>query len=137
MREALVTHDMPQKSWPTVARTRTNFAFALDRAPSMIEIDVPPASLTPLTSVAAKVIANRTNHPKTPDQNTERQTPCAAPFAALRVSSEMCAEASYPVCVYIVKMKPCVRMKNQNQPLTDPPSQPELFSRWPKTKLKD
>src|SRR4051812_45804153 len=36
MRDALVTHDIPQNSWPTVAARITNFAFALDSALSTI-----------------------------------------------------------------------------------------------------
>src|SRR3954469_18392541 len=137
MRDALVTHDMPQKNWPTVASRITNFAFALESADVMIEIDVPPPSLTALRSVAANVIASSTNQPITPDQNTDRQTPCAAPSAAPRVSSEMCADASYPVCVYIVSRNPWVRMNNQNQPPTDPFIHPELFCLCPNTKLAD
>src|SRR3954452_22217358 len=106
MRDALVTQDMPQNSWPTVAARITNFAAEVDSALWMIAIDEPPPAFTALTSVAANVSASSTNQPITPDQNTERQTPCAAPFAALRVSSEMCADASYPVWVYIVSRKP-------------------------------
>src|SRR4051812_29085734 len=118
MRDALVTHDMPQKNCPTVASRITNFAFALDSALSMIEMDVPPPSLMALRSVAANVRASRTNQPKTPDQNTDRHTPLAAPRAAPRVSSEMCADASYPVCVYIVSRNPWVSTRSQNQPPT-------------------
>src|SRR3954454_5663887 len=137
MRDALVTHDMPQKNWPTVESRITNLAAELDSALSMIAIDEPPPASTALTSVAANVSASRTNQPKTPAQNTERQTPCAAPSAAPRVSSEMCADASYPVCVYIVSRNPWVRMNNQNQPPTDPFIHPELFCLWPNTKLAD
>src|SRR3954447_11098046 len=137
MRDALVTHDMPQKNWPTIASRITNFAFALESADVMIEIDVPPPSLTALRSVAANVSASSTNQPITPDQNTDRHTPCAAPSAAPRVSSEMCADASYPVCVYIVSRKPCVRTSNQNQPPTDPPRNPELLILCEKTNLND
>src|SRR5215212_8215231 len=102
MRDALVTHDMPQKNWPTVASRITNLAPELDSALSMIAIDEPPPASTAFVSVAANVSAKRTNQPNTPDQKTERHTPFAAPSAAPRVSSEMCADASYPVCVYIV-----------------------------------
>src|SRR3954452_3739730 len=137
MREALVTHDMPQKNCPTVASRITNFAFALESALSMIAIDEPPPAVTALRSVAANVSASSTNQSNTPDQNTERHTPLAAPSAAPRVSSEMCADASYPVCVYIVSRKPWVRMNNQNQPPTDPFIQPELFCLCPNTKLAD
>src|SRR3954453_17827459 len=139
MRDALVTHDIPQNSWPTVTTLSTNFAVPVVSALVMIVPENPPAALIAFSSVAANVRASRTSQPMTPDQNTERQTPCAAPFAALRVSSEMCADASYPVCVYIVSRKPCDRMNNQNQPpLVAPPSQPpELFCLCPKTKLAD
>src|SRR3954462_10557692 len=106
MREALVTHDMPQNSWPTVAIRITNFAPELESALSMIAIEEPPPALTAFTSVAAKVSASSTNQPNTPAQKTERHTPWAAPLAAPVVSSEMWAEASYPVCVYIVSRNP-------------------------------
>src|SRR3954451_16216593 len=134
MREALVTHDMPQKNCPTVASRITNFAVALESALSMIAIDEPPPSLTAFRSVAANVSASSTNQPNTPDQKTERQTPLAAPSAAPRVSSEMCADASYPVCVYIVSRNPCVSTRSQNQPPTEPPRKPELLSLCVKTK---
>jgi hypothetical protein len=54
----------------------------------------PALSSTALTSVAANRKASSTNHPISADQNTERHTPCAAAFAAPRVSSAVCAEAS-------------------------------------------
>src|ERR671938_145426 len=71
MREALVTQDMPQNSWPTVAMMITNFALALESALSMIEIDVPPAPLTAFVFVAANVSASITSQPMTPDPKTK------------------------------------------------------------------
>jgi hypothetical protein len=53
-----------------------------------------PGSLTKSVSVAANVMASRTNQPKTPDQNTARQTPFAAPSEAPFVSSDTWADAS-------------------------------------------
>jgi hypothetical protein len=94
IREQLVTHAMPQNSCPIVAMTTTAlFAHGSSELENTAS-DEPAPSLIALTSVAAKVIASSTNQPITPDQNTERQTPFAAPRAAPRVSSEMCADAS-------------------------------------------
>jgi len=97
---------MPQNSWPTVAITTTALAAEDVSALLKIENTSPPPWLTALTSVAANVIASSTIQPPTPDQKTERHTPLAADSAAPLVSSEMWAEASYPVCVYIVSRKP-------------------------------
>ena len=60
----------------------------------MIGIEPPPPSFTASTSLAANSRASSTNQPITADQNTERQTPCAAAIAAPRVSSAVWAEAS-------------------------------------------
>jgi hypothetical protein len=54
----------------------------------------PKPSLTALTSVAAKVIASRTNQPMIADETTDCQTPLAAESSAPTVSSATCAEAS-------------------------------------------
>src|SRR3954469_22698688 len=106
MRDALVTHAMPQNSWPTVAATRTNLFAHGSSALEKIASDEPPPELIASTSFAANRNASRRTQPMTPDQNTDRHTPCAAPMAAPFVSSEMCADASQPVCVYIVSRKP-------------------------------
>src|SRR3954452_15068691 len=111
MRDALVRQAMPQNSWPTVAISTTIFADPEPSAESMIAIEDPrpqplPGSLMNFVSVAAKVSASSTNQPIRPDQKTALQTPLAAPSAAPLVSSETWAEASYPVCVYIVSRKP-------------------------------
>jgi hypothetical protein len=96
VREALVSPAAPQKSCPTVTMIRIAFAAQRSSASAVvtIEFEVPPASLMPLTSVAAKTSASSTNQPISPDQNTERHTPCAAVTAAPRVSSAVWAEAS-------------------------------------------
>ncbi len=94
MREHDVTQAMPQNSWPIVAITTTIFSQPSGSAVLNTANDEPRPSLIPATSVAANVIASRTNQPPTPDQNTERQTPLAAASDAPCVSSEMCAEAS-------------------------------------------
>ena len=59
-----------------------------------MESEVPPASLTPATSVAAKVIASSTNQPINAERATDRQMPWAAARSASTVSSATCAEAS-------------------------------------------
>src|SRR5215212_7915743 len=106
MRDALVRHAMPQKSCPITAIRTTSLAAPEPSAVLMMASDEPrpkpfAASLIDLTSVAANVSASSTNQPISPDQKTERQTPLAAPSAAPCVSSDTCADASYPVCVYI------------------------------------
>src|SRR5690349_8817316 len=80
MREALVRHAMPQKSWPTVAIRTTSFAAHGSSALPKIAVDQPrpkpfEGSLMNLVSVAAKVIASSTNQPITPAQSTERRAP--------------------------------------------------------------
>ena len=85
---------MPQNSWPIVAITTTTFCQLSDSAVENTASEPPASSLMPSTSVAANVIASSTIQPPTPDQKTERHTPCAAALAAPWVSSEMCADAS-------------------------------------------
>ncbi len=95
MREALVRHAIPQKSWPIVAIRITIFAAHGSSEEEKIDSDEPrPWLVTKPTLVAANVIASRTSQPIAPAQKTERQTPFAAPTAAPFVSSLMCAEAS-------------------------------------------
>ena len=94
MRAALVRPAVTQKIWPTVAISSTAFAAAEVRAPWMMGIEPPPASVMPFTSFAAKTSASRTIQPAIAEKNTERHTPRAAPIAAPRVSSAVCAEAS-------------------------------------------
>src|SRR3954454_17643756 len=94
IREQEVTQAMPQKSCPIVAVTTTTFCQPNGSEVEKTASEEPKPLLMPSTSVAAKVIASSTSQPPTPDQNTLRQTPCAAALAAPWVSSEMCAEAS-------------------------------------------
>src|SRR3954452_6177106 len=95
VRELLVTHAMPQKSWPTVAMKMTASAqFWFMSAEVKTESEVPRALLTALTSVAAKVIASSTNQPISAELATDCHTPLAAACSASCVSSETCAEAS-------------------------------------------
>src|SRR5215204_4513380 len=110
VREQLVTHAMPQKNWPIVEIRITVSAQPSDMALVKIDRDVPPASLTAATSVAAKVMASRTNHPINAERATDCQTPLAAETSASLVSSATCAEASYPVTVYMVSSSPVGRM---------------------------
>jgi hypothetical protein len=65
MREALVTQAMPQKSCPMVEMRITISAAVGLSALSKIASEVPPPSLTALTSAAANVIASRTIQPMT------------------------------------------------------------------------
>src|SRR5687767_2797828 len=88
IREALVTHAMPQKSCPTVEITTTAFSAQESSALPKIASDEPAPSLTASTSVAANVIASSTNQPIRADQKTDCHTPRAADFAAPRVSSD-------------------------------------------------
>src|SRR3982750_3557325 len=97
---------MPQNNWPTVAISTTTFCQPSGSEVAKTASEEPAPPLMPATSVAANVIASSTIQPPTPDQKTARQTPWAAALAAPCVSSEMCAEASYPVCVYIVSRNP-------------------------------
>ena len=95
VREQLVTQAMPQKSWPiTAIRMIASAQPWLIGAEVNTEIDVPKASLTAPTSVAANVIASSTNQPISAEQATDCQTPLAAACSASWVSSETCAEAS-------------------------------------------
>src|SRR4051794_18667843 len=115
MREALVRHAMPQNSWPTVAISTTALAEDDPSAVLKMASEEPSpkpllASLIAFVSVAANVIASSTNQPIRPEKNTDFHTPLAAPSAAPLVSSDTCADASYPVCVYMVSRKPSGRM---------------------------
>src|SRR5919201_867016 len=94
VRDALVRPAAPQKNWPTVAIRITSFA-----AHAFIELvkivpTKPALLLIAFTSVAANRNASSSTQPIAADQNTERHTPWAAAFAAPRVSSAVCAEAS-------------------------------------------
>src|SRR4051794_38977999 len=95
VREQLVTHAMPQKNWPMAAiRMIPSAQFWFIWAEVKTEIELPAASLTALTSVAANVIASRTNQPISAEMATDCQTPLAAASSASWVSSATCAEAS-------------------------------------------
>src|SRR3954453_16347690 len=65
MRDALVMHAMPQKTWPIAAMMMTALAQPVLMADSKTAIDVPPASLMAFSSAAAKVIASSTMYPMT------------------------------------------------------------------------
>ena len=94
VREQLVTHAMPQKNWPIAEIRITVSAQPSDIALWKIASEVPPPSLTAPTSLAAKVIASRTNQPISAERATDCQTPLAAEISASLVSSATCAEAS-------------------------------------------
>ena len=64
MREALVRHAIPQKSWPIVAIRITIFAAHGSSEEEKIDSDEPrPSLVTTPTLVAANVIASRTSQP--------------------------------------------------------------------------
>src|SRR3954468_2360456 len=128
VRDALVMPAITQKIWPIVQMKITPFAAALLSAPSMIGIEPPPPPVTAFSLCTANKSASRTSQPAMAEKNTERHTPCDAAIAAPRVSSAVCAEASYPVCVYIVSRKPTGITRNQNAKLpVDPPPKPRLL----------
>src|SRR5919198_5524016 len=87
VRDALVRPAVTQKSCPIVAIRITIFAAHGSSALVKIAPTNPAPSLIALTSVAANKKARITNQPITAEKNTERHTPCAAAFAAPRVSS--------------------------------------------------
>src|SRR6476620_2943214 len=67
----------------------------------------------------------------------DRQMPLAAAPAALLVSSERCAEASYPVIVYWVRIAEIGSTKNnQPAPLVSPSNSPLLLIVWANTSEK-
>src|SRR6266511_5715308 len=94
VREALVSPAAPQNSCPTVAIRITIFAAHGSNEVVKIDSEVPPELPMAFTCVAANRNASKTSQPISADQNTERQTPCAAPLAAPTVSSAVWAEAS-------------------------------------------
>ena len=122
VRDALVRPAAPQNSWPIVAMIRISFAAHESSALVKIEPTKPAASFTASTSFAAKRKASRTNQPISAEKKTDRHTPCAAAMAAPFVSSAVCADASYPVCVYIASRKPIGSTRNQKPMLPVEPS---------------
>ena len=94
VREQLVTHAIPQKNCPIAEIRITVSAQPSDIALWKMASEVPPPSLTAPTSLAAKVIASRTNQPIRAESATDCQTPFAAEISASLVSSATCAEAS-------------------------------------------
>src|SRR4051794_10736580 len=128
VRDALVSPAVTQKIWPITAITMTSFAAHESRALVKIATGKPAASFTALTLVAANRNPSRRIHPISAEKKIERHTPCAAEVEASFVSSAVCADASYPVCVYIVSRKPVGSTKNQKPKLpVDPPKNPLLL----------
>src|SRR3954447_12448040 len=95
MREADVTADIPQNSWPPTAMASRISAHVLESAWSstVVAANV-PASATSLRSVIANVNARIRTYPAMAETSTEFTTPLAAVREASWVSSERCAEAS-------------------------------------------
>src|SRR6266511_4412582 len=102
MRDALVRPAMPQKIWPTVEIRMTISTQPELMALVKTAIELPPPSSTAATSAAAQVMASSTSQPNTAAQNTDCHRPLATLISASWVSSATCAEASWPVWVYIV-----------------------------------
>jgi hypothetical protein len=92
--EQLVTQAMPQKNCPIVEIRITVSAQLFFIALVKMASEVPPPSLTAVTSDAAKVIARSTNQPIKAERATDCQMPWAAARSASTVSSATCAEAS-------------------------------------------
>src|SRR5580658_3203111 len=97
MREAAATQPIPQNNCPTVEMSRTSFARVELSAVSMMGIAPPPPALIAEMCVAAKVIASSTAQPPTAEYAMAVHSPRGAARSASFVSSDKCAEASYPV----------------------------------------
>ena len=94
VRDALVKPAAPQNSWPTVAIRITSFAAHESSAEVKMTVEYPAPSSIALTFVAANRNDSSRTQPMMAEKKTERQTPCAAAFAAPWVSSAVWAEAS-------------------------------------------
>ncbi len=127
VRDALVSPAVTQNSCPMTAIRTTILAAHGSRDVVKISPTKPPASLTAATSLAANRKARITSHPISAEKKTERHTPWAAAIAALWVSSAVWAEASYPVCVYMVRRKPTGRTRSQKPRLVVEPSKAPLL----------
>src|SRR5437588_9807883 len=105
--DAAVTDAVPQKNCATQTITRRNSAHLLPSdVCQMYLTSNAPAPIVPFTSGTANVTATSRMKPKITDITTDMTTPHAAAREALRVSSLMCADASYPVYVYCAISRP-------------------------------
>ena len=78
-----------------------------------------PAPVVVAMSWIAKVTPSARMYPKIADTTIDMTTPRAAARPASRVSSLICADASYPVYVYCACNRPKSRT-NQSQPCPQP-----------------
>src|SRR4051812_1441530 len=116
----------------------TSFSIAGDSAEARTAITLPPPygltvvsnELMKSVSVAAKRKASNRIQPPIAEYRMDCQIPRAALLAAPWVSSDRCAEASYPVIVYWVSRKP--RGSTYSQKVVPLPN-PELLIRSVKT----
>jgi hypothetical protein len=107
MRDADVTDAIVQKICATTAMKRRNSAqFLLIDVSQMYVTMFAPAPAAPSVEGTANVTATSRKKPKITDTTTDMTMPQAAPSCALRVSSLMCADASYPVIVYCAISRP-------------------------------
>ena len=84
-----------------------NSAHFLPIELSQIEVTMKrPVSAGPFADGMANVTATRSRKPKITDTTTDMTMPHAAARDACRVSSLMCADASYPVIVYCAIRRP-------------------------------
>src|SRR5262245_2811404 len=101
IRDADVTDAIVQKICATTAmKSRNSAQRRLIDVSQMYVTMFAPAAAAPAVSGTANVTATSRMKPKITDTTTDINIPQAAPSCALRVSSLMCAEASYPVIVY-------------------------------------
>src|ERR671936_2989243 len=128
IRDAEVTDAIVQKHCATTAMKSRNSAHLLPIDPSQIDWTMKrPVSSGPFADGIANVTATSRTKPKITDTTTDMTMPQAAPIEAWRVSSLMCAEASYPVIVYCAIRRP---VANTYQNTSCPklcPEKPVLF----------
>src|SRR5207253_5190563 len=107
IREAEVTDAIVQKHCATTAMKSRSSAHLLPIELRQIEVTMKrPVSAGPFADGIANVTATRSRKPKITDTTTDMTMPHAAARDAFRVSSLMCADASYPVIVYCAIRRP-------------------------------
>src|SRR4030088_1928117 len=132
--DADVTDAVPQKNCATTAITSRNSAHFLPMdVCQMYVTTLAPALRAPSVLGMANVTATSSAKPKITDTTTDITIPHAAAREALRVSSLMCADASYPVIVYWAISRPSPKT-NQNTGLCQlAPESPETLIVFVKT----
>src|SRR5450432_3784981 len=113
MRELAVTDAIPQKNWATrEIRIKNSAAWrpmeAIQMTPAAL-IPAPAAALywsLPMAHGIAYVKPIIRTRPATIDTQIDVMMPRGTLVAASRVSSVMCADASYPVSVYCANIRP-------------------------------